>query len=269
MNEPIKIVTIIQARMGSTRLPHKVMMPLAGKPLLLRMYQRVDAANYTDIIIIATTEEEYDDPIISLCKDNDIKYYRGNSIDLLDRHYKAALPFNPDAVVKIPSDCPLIDPGIIDKVLKYYIDNKKLFDFVSNLHPASYPDGNDVEIFAASALKDAWLNAKKELEREHTTPYFWENQDKFNLGNVQWEIGKDYSMSHRFTIDYEQDYEFITRVYEELYTEDKIFTLQDILNLLGEKPEIKKINEKYAGVNWYRNQLDELKTITKKNTRNI
>jgi spore coat polysaccharide biosynthesis protein SpsF len=269
LNEPIKIVTIIQARMGSTRLPNKVMMPLAGKPLLLRMYQRVDAANYTDTIIIATTEEEYDDPIISLCKDNDIKYYRGNSIDLLDRHYKAALPFNPDAVVKIPSDCPLIDPGIIDKVLKYYIDNKKLFDFVSNLHPASYPDGNDVEIFAASALKDAWLNAKKELEREHTTPYFWENQDKFNLGNVQWEIGKDYSMSHRFTIDYEQDYEFITRVYEELYTEDKIFTLQDILNLLGEKPEIKKINEKYAGVNWYRNQLDELKTITKKNTRNI
>ncbi len=269
MNKPIKIVTIIQARMGSTRLPNKVVMPLAGKPLLLRMYERVNAANYTDTIIIATTEEEYDDPIVSLCKDNSIKYYRGNSTDLLERHYKAALPFNPDAVVKIPSDCPLIDPNIIDKVLKYYIDNKNIFDFVSNLHPASYPDGNDVEIFSASALKDAWLNAKKELEREHTTPYFWENQDKFNVGNVQWESGKDYSMSHRFTIDYEHDYEFIKRVYEELYTEEKIFSLQEILNLLDEKPEIKNINEKYAGVNWYRKYLDELKTITKKNTRNI
>ena len=255
--------------MGSSRLPGKVMMPLAGKPLLLRMYERVDAANYTDTIIIATSEDDDDDPIVSLCKDNGIKYYRGNSTNLLDRHYKAALPFNPDAVVKIPSDCPLIDPGIIDKVLKYYIDNKNIFDFVSNLHPASYPDGNDVEIFSASTLKDAWLNAKKELEREHTTPYFWENRDKFNVGNVEWESGKDYSMSHRFTIDYEHDYEFIKRVYEELYTEEKIFSLQEILNLLDEKPEIKNINEKYAGVNWYRNHLDELKTITKKNTRNI
>ena len=268
MNEPIKIVTIIQARVGSTRLPNKVMMPLAGKPLLLRMYERVDAANYTDTIIIATTEEEIDDPIVSLCKDNGIKYYRGNSTDLLDRHYKAALPFNPYAVVKIPSDCPLIDPDIIDKVLKYYIDNKNIFDFVSNLHPASYPDGNDVEIFSADALKDTWLNAKKELEREHTTPYLWENQDKFSVGNVLWEGEKDYSMSHRFTIDYDQDYEFIKRVYGELYTEDNIFSLQDILNLLDEKPEIKNINEKYVGLNWYRNHLDELKTI-KKNTRNI
>ena len=255
--------------MGSTRFPNKVLMPLAGKPLLLRMYERVNAANYTDTIIIATTEEKNDDPIINLCKESHLKYFRGNSTDLLDRHYKAALPFNPDAVVKIPSDCPLIDPGVIDKVLKYYIDNKNIFDFVSNLHPASYPDGNDVEIFSAGALKDAWLNAKKELEREHTTPYFWENKDKFKVGNVEWETGLDYSMSHRFTIDYKQDYEFVSRVYEELYSTDKIFTLQDILNLLHEKPEIKIINEKYAGVNWYRNHLHELKTITEKNTRNI
>jgi len=269
LNKPIKIFTIIQARIGSSRLPGKVMMPLAGKPLLLRLHERIAAANYTNTIIIATTEEENDDPIVTLCKDNGIKYYRGNSNDLLDRHYKAALPFNPDAVVKIPSDCPLIDPAIIDKVLKYYIDNEIIFDFVSNLHPASYPDGNDIEIFSASALKDAWLNAKKELEREHTTPYFWENQDKFNVGNVLWDSGNDYSMSHRFTIDYEEDYEFIKRVYEELYSGDKIFSLQDILNLLDEKPEIKKINEKYAGEYWYRNHLDELKTITKKNTRNV
>ena len=131
------------------------MMPLAGKPLLLRLYERIAAANFTDTIIIATTEEDDDDPIVSLCKDNGIEYYRGNSTDLLDRHYKAALPFNPDAVVKIPCDCPLIDPHIIDKVLKYYIENKNRFDFVSNLHPASYPDGNDVEIFSASALNGA------------------------------------------------------------------------------------------------------------------
>ena len=255
--------------MGSSRLPNKVMMPLADKPLLLRLYERVNAAKYTDTIIIATTEEENDDPIIGFCEENRIEYYRGNSTDLLDRHYKAVLPFNPDAVVKIPSDCPLIDPDVIDKVLKYYIDNKNKFDYVSNLHPASYPDGNDVEIFSSGALKDAWLNAKKEFEREHTTPYFWENQDRFKVGNIEWENELDYSMSHRFTIDYKEDYEFISRVYDELYSADKIFSLQDILNLLDEKPDIKAINEKYAGVNWYRNHLHELKTITKENTRNI
>ena len=255
--------------MGSSRLPKKVMLPLSGKPLLLRMYERVRAARYTDTIIIATTEEKCDDPIVKLCNENSIKYFRGHSTDLLERHYKAALPFNPDAVVKIPSDCPLIDPNIIDKVLKYYIDNKDNFDFVSNLHPATYPDGNDVEIFSAGALKDAWLNSKKGLEREHTTPYFWDNQDTFNVGNIVWESGKDFSMSHRFTIDYELDYLFIAKVYEELYTKNKIFTLQNILDLLDEKPEIKKINERYAGVNWYRNHLDELKTITKNNTKNI
>jgi spore coat polysaccharide biosynthesis protein SpsF len=269
VNEQIKIVTVIQARMGSTRLPNKVMMPLAEKPLLFRMYERVAASKHSGKIIIAVTEEKIDEPIIKMCEENGIDYFRGSTNDLLDRHYKAALTFNPDAVVKIPSDCPLIDPKVIDKVLKYYIDNYNKFDFVSNLHPASYPDGNDVEVFSMNALKDAWLNAKKDLEREHTTPYFWENPEAFKIGNILWESGKDFSMSHRFTIDYPEDYDFIKRVYDELYDEDNIFSLDDILNLLGKKPDILKINEKYAGVNWYRNHLSELKTVSKNSTRII
>ena len=255
--------------MGSTRLPNKVMMPLAGKPLLFRMYQRVAASKLAGTIVIAATEEKIDDPIIQLCEENSIKYFRGNSTDLLDRHYKCALQYKPDTVVKIPSDCPLIDYNIIDKVLKYYIDNRNHFDFVSNLHPQSYPDGNDVEVMSFNVLKDAWQNAKLSLEREHTTPYFWENPDKFRIGNVKWESGKDYSMTYRFTIDYEEDYLFIKAVYDELYHQNPLFTLDDILKLLESKPEIKKINEKYAGVNWYRNHLNELKTITSKETKII
>jgi spore coat polysaccharide biosynthesis protein SpsF len=267
-NSP-KIVTVIQARMGSTRLPGKVMFPLAGQPLLLRMYERVSHSEYAGNIVIAITEEKTDYQLEELCIDNDISLFRGSSLDLLDRHFKASINYNADIVIKIPSDCPLIDPEIIDKVVIYYLNNGNKFDYVSNLHPPTYPDGNDVEVMSFSALQNSWTNAKKDFEREHTTPYIWENQNKFRIGNVSWETGLDYSMTHRFTIDYKEDYEFIKRVYDELYSINPKFSLIDILKLLEKKTEIKKINEMYAGVNWYRNHLDELKTITVEQTKKI
>lgn len=255
--------------MGSSRLPGKVLLPLAGKPLLLQMYERVTYSEYAGNVVMAITEDESDNQLDSLCKQNNINVFRGHSIDLLDRHYKAAKKNNAEVVIKIPSDCPLIDPEVIDKVILYYIDNSDKFDFVSNLHPPSYPDGNDVEVMNFSALENAWINAKKDFEREHTTPYIWENPDKFRIGNVSWDTGLDYSMTHRFTIDYKEDYEFIKIIYDQLYSINPKFSLKDILKLLEEKPEIKKINEKYAGVNWYRNHLNELKTITPKQTKII
>jgi len=264
-----KIVTVIQARMGSSRLPGKVLLPLAGKPLLLRMYERVSLTNYAGEIVIAITEDQSDNELAVLCQKNGLNVFRGSSLDLLDRHYKTAKKYNAEAVIKIPSDCPLIDPHIIGKVILYYINNSDKFDFVSDLHPPSYPDGNDVEIMSFKALERAWINAKKDFEREHTTPYIWENTDKFRIGNVVWETGLDYSMTHRFTIDYHEDYNFIKKVYDELYPKNERFGLNDILKLLEEKPEIKKINEKYVGVNWYRNHLHELKTISFEQTRKI
>ncbi|MBS4035715.1 MAG: glycosyltransferase family protein [Ignavibacterium sp.] len=269
MKSSLKIITIIQARNGSSRLPNKVMMPLCGKPLLLRMLERVFLSKLAGKVIVAITTDKSDDAIEANCTNNQIKFFRGHPTDLLDRHFKAALESNADAVVKIPSDCPLIDPQIIDKVLKFYIDNSDKYDYVSNLHPATYPDGNDVEIFSMTALKVAWENATRELEREHTTPYFWENPDKFRIGNVEWETGLDYSMSHRFTIDYIEDYLFIQAVYDELYNRNPEFSVNDILELLERKPEIKQLNEKYIGVNWYRNHLGDLKTITKEQTKII
>ena len=151
--------------------------------------------------------------------------------------------------------------------MDFYIENEGKYDFVSNLHPATYPDGNDVEIMTIEALSKAWNEASRPLELEHTTPYFWENPDKFRLANVTWETGLDYSMSHRFTIDYHEDYLFIKRVFEELYQQNPAFSLDDILRLLQQKPEIYTINERFAGVNWYRNHLDELKTITPEQTK--
>ena len=262
-----RIVTVVQARLGSSRLPGKVMMDIMGKPLLLRMIKRVQRARLAGTIVIATTTEPADDVIEQLCAQNGLNCYRGSKDDLLDRHYQAALPFTPDAVVKIPSDCPLIDPAVIDKVLQYYIDTN--FDFVSNLHPATYPDGNDVEVIRWSAMVKARNEATRTLEREHTTPYIWENPDLFTIGNVIWESGLDYSMSDRWTIDYPEDFEFIKTVYEHLYPVNPDFNLEDIVHLTRQNPDIYAINSKYAGVNWYRNHLDELKTITKDKTKSI
>ncbi|MEO8233494.1 MAG: glycosyltransferase family protein [Ignavibacteriota bacterium] len=269
MNKSINIVTVIQARTSSSRLPNKIFLPLVDKPLLYRMYERVAASKLKGTIVIATTTDKNDDRVEELCKEYNLNCYRGHPTDLLDRHYQAAKLFNADAVVKIPSDCPLIDSNIIDKVLTFYLDNLDKYDYVSNLHPQSYPDGNDVEIMSFEALKNAWQNTKKDFEREHTTPYIWENPDKFRIGNVAWETGLDYSMSHRFVIDYEKDYNLIKNVYDELYSLNPNFTLQDILDLFERKPEIKKKNVEYCGVNWYRNHLNELKTITSEQTKII
>ncbi|MEW6703132.1 MAG: glycosyltransferase family protein [Bacteroidota bacterium] len=257
----MKIVTVIQARMSSTRLPGKVMLPILGRPLLVRMIERVNAAELTGEIVVATSTNPDDDAIEKLCAQEKINCFRGHLNDLLDRHYMTAKKFSADGVVKIPSDCPLIDPIVIDKVLNYYISNADKFDFVSNLHPATYPDGNDVEVMSFTALERAWKEAEKNFEREHTTPFIWENPDKFRIANIEWETGLDFSTTHRWTIDFEEDYLFIKKIYEELYPNNPIFSLREILDLIEQKPEIAAINQKYLGKYWYENHLNELKQI--------
>jgi spore coat polysaccharide biosynthesis protein SpsF len=263
----INVVTVVQARTGSSRLPNKVMLPLAGKPLLVRMVERVQAAKLAGTVVVATTTNSQDDLIEELCRREGILCFRGHPTDLLDRHYRAGKHFDADAVVKIPSDVPLIDPKIIDKVLGTYLLNPDAYDYVSNLHPPSYPDGNDVEVMYMGALEIAWREAKRGFEREHTTPFLWESPERFSIANVAWETGLDYSMTHRWTIDYEEDYMFIDAVYEALYPYDPLFGLGDILALLELRPEIADLNALYAGVNWYRHHLDDLKTVGQQQTR--
>ncbi len=225
------------------------------------MYERVDAAKIKKEIVIATTTGKEDDVIADLCRQNNIKCFRGHPLDLLDRHYKAAIEYNADVVVKIPSDCPLICPDVIDNVLEFYTDNEESFDFVSNLHPPTHPDGNDVEVIPVSILKTAWEEATQKHEREHTTPYIWDNPGRFRIGNVEWETGLDLSKSHRFTIDYKEDYDFIKMIYDELYVENKVFKLCDIMMLLDRNPELKKFNEMYLGEYWYNGVAGKLKTV--------
>jgi spore coat polysaccharide biosynthesis protein SpsF len=256
-----KIVIVVQARMSSSRLPGKVMLPILGETLLFRMIERLKRVKYPVQIVVATSERSDDMAIVNEAIKANVAYYQGSLSNLLDRHYQVGRNMGADLVLKIPSDCPLIDPSVIDRVLDYFYENGQRFDFVSNLHPATYPDGNDVELMTMECLEKAWHEASRPLELEHTTPYIWEHPDKFSIGNVLWETGLDYSMSHRFTIDYREDYDFIKRVFEELYPKKPDFDMDDILHLLDKKSEIYDINAYYAGVNWYRNHLDELKTV--------
>lgn len=260
-----KIVAVVQARMSSTRLPGKVLLPILGQPILLLMLERLSYAKHVDEIVIATTTEAEDDVIEEICSKHTFICYRGDKYDLLDRHYCAALQSEADIVLKIPSDCPLIDYRIIDEVIRFFISGD--FDYGSNLHPASYPDGNDVEVMTMAALQHAWIYAQKDFEREHTTPYLWEAPEKFKIGNFVWPAGKDLSMSHRFTIDYMEDYLLIREVFEALYFKNQQFSLEDILGLLEKRPDIYALNKKYVGVNWYRHHLQELRTIDRSQTK--
>lgn len=260
-----KIVVFIQARMGSTRFPAKVLRKVMGKELLLHMCERVKLAKTVDDIVVITSANPENDRIEYLCKDHYIKYYRGSENDLLDRHYQAAREFGADFIVKIPSDCPLTDPAIIDRVLSLWINNQDKYDYVSNYHPPTFPDGLDVEGSSFQIISIAWQEAKRPLEREHTFPFIWDNPQRFRIGNVE-NLHGNMFMTHRWTLDYEEDYEFIKRVFEELKTKVG-FSMEDVLNLLVEKPEIAAINRVHAGVNWYRKHEGELKTVTKNQYR--
>jgi len=263
-----RILVVIQARMGSTRLPGKVLLPLAGAPLLARMIERVRAASTPFELAMATPWLAADEPVRALCRELSVPCVSGHPTDLLKRHHQAALELGAEVVVKIPSDCPLIDPGAIDRVLDFYRENAGRYDYVSNLHPATWPDGNDVEVLPLPVLTAAWREAERPFEREHTTPFVWERPERFRLGNVAWETGSDLAKSHRFTVDYPEDYAFVAAVYDALWAPDRpVFGLAEILALLRERPDLRGLNSRYAGVNWYRHHLGELKTIDPRETR--
>jgi len=255
----MKITVVVQARMGSSRLPGKVLLPAAGTPLLLRMIERVCAARTPSEVVIATTELAVDDPIRDLARVAGVACVRGHATDCLDRHVAAARATSADAVVKIPSDCPLIDPATIDRVISAFLDEQS--DYVSNLHPPSWPDGFDVEVMTRGALETAWRESTRPLDREHTTPFLWDNPERFGLHNVAWDTGLDYSASHRLTLDYAEDYVVIRGVYDELWSPDRPFTLAQIIALLEARPALRAQNAIHLGTSWYRKHPGELKTL--------
>jgi spore coat polysaccharide biosynthesis protein SpsF len=256
------VVTIIQARTGSTRLPGKVLLPLAGAPALLRQVERVRAAHFSGTVVVATTTLAEDDVIERMCLAHGVPVFRGHPTDLLDRHIAAARAFRADHVVKVPSDCPLIDPGAIDRVIGFALADEGNWDYVSNLHPATWPDGNDVEVMPLASLEIAWRESTRACDREHTTPYLWDHPERFRAGNVVWETGLDLSATHRFTLDHAEDYAFISEIYAAIFPTKALFGVRDVLELLAERPALRALNARHLGTNWYARHLGELRTVT-------
>jgi spore coat polysaccharide biosynthesis protein SpsF len=248
------IVAVIQARMGSQRLPGKVLLNLNGKPVLWHVVNRASHARTLDKVIVATTTNPEDNEIETFCRKESVPCFRGSADDVLDRYYQCVryLEEHGDTVefiVRITADCPVIDPEIIDRVVA--LMQKGEYDYASNVIPPTYPDGLDVEVFTLITLKTAYEKAHLKSEREHVTPFII-NSPLMKKGNIS--HSEDLSFL-RWTLDEPEDFTFITQVYEHLYDKNPDFLMNDILHLLNQYPEMQKINSAFSRNEGYRLSL--------------
>jgi len=228
---------IIQARMGSTRLPGKILEKVHNDiPSFQYTINQLRFSKNIDKIVIATTELSEDDVIETFVKNQNLDCFRGNTENVLDRYYQCAKKFEFDSIVRITSDCPLIDPFITDQVIQAFID--EAYDYVSNVFPRTFPTGLETEVIRASALELAWKNAKLPSEKEHVTPYFKNNKEKFRIKNVK----NNVDLSHlRWALDYEEDLKLIREIIKKI-SKNPIH-MKDILELFDKEPNLPQINK--------------------------
>jgi spore coat polysaccharide biosynthesis protein SpsF len=262
----MRIVTVIQARVGSTRFPRKVVQDVSGAPALERMLERVRAARLVGTVVLATTTLRDDDELQALGERCGVPVVRGHPTDLLDRHVHAGRAFQADAVVKIPSDCILIDPAVIDEVIGAWLEAPDDWDFVSNLHPPTHPDGNDVEVMPMRLLEQAHAQAVRALEREHTTPWFWDPPGRWRVRNVTMPDGANHARTHRLVLDYPEDLTVLRAVFDGVRDRWPYVSVAEIVAWMDAHPEVTDANAALRGVNWYRHHLDELTAVTSNDT---
>lgn len=234
----MRVVAIVQARMSSTRLPGKVLLDIAGAPMLDRVLARVRRARRVHQIVVATTREAVDDVLAAHCGRRSIPVVRGSKDDVLDRYREAAEQFPGDAIVRITSDCPLLSPEVVDRVVARFVEAAPGFDYVSNsLEPRTFPRGLDVEVIAPAALERASREDHNPGWREHVTPYLYRNPDRFRIGRV--DADEDHSQL-RWTVDTPADLRFARSVYAAFPNDG--FEWTDVLALLASRPELVEIN---------------------------
>lgn len=231
------ILIIVQARMGSQRLPGKTLRKILNKTLLSYQLERLKRVVNAQAVIVATSTAAQDDLIEAASRSEGVKVYRGSENDVLDRYYQAAKTFNGDIIIRICGDCPLIDPVVIDKVINFYLTHS--YDYVANTLARTYPRGMDVEIFSFDLLKRAAKEAGLPEEREHVTPYFYEHPDLFSLGNVSNDSDQS---SHRWTVDTEEDFQLIKHIIESLWPVKPYFNMDDVLQVISLHPEWTALN---------------------------
>lgn len=252
---PPRVVAIIQARMGSSRLPGKVLLDLAGKPMLARVVARTSRATAVDQVLVATTSDASDDPVAACCDAMGVPCARGSTHDVLDRYYQAAKDAEADVIVRITADCPVIDPDLVDGCVKTLQEGS--YDFTCNRLPLpftrTYPIGLDTEVCTFAALQKAWDEADENFHREHVMPYLYEGVE-LSVVSRQLSAGvsprgfkiaqlhhtSDYG-AYRWTVDTPEDLAFMRRVYARFNGRDDFFW-KDVLTLVHAEPELMEIN---------------------------
>ena len=250
-----KVVAIVQARTSSTRLPGKVLKPLGNNTMLVQQIRRMQKSKMLSEIIVATSTESSDDAIQTLCEEHEFDYYRGSLNDVLSRYYNAAVKHEAEVVVRVTGDCPLSDPYLIDEVIKLHLNKDS--KYTSNCRPATFPDGFDVEVFDFDLLEDAYENAKLPSEREHVSPYIVKNIEKLNYENDE-----DLS-AMRVTVDNEEDLQVVTKIYDALDGDNRLFEYREVITFLKNNPQVTKLNSKYMRNEGTLKSLEEDKQFLK------
>ncbi len=235
----MRVVLITQARMTSTRLPGKVLKEVLGKPLLEYHVERLRQARNADEVVVATTKNDTDEPIVELCGKLGVTCFRGSEEDVLSRYYGAAVEHSAEVIVRVTSDCPLIDPAVIDRVISTFQDRLPEVDYVANTLERTFPRGMDTEVLTFGALDEAHREATETPDREHVTRFIYMHPERYRMENVALE--SDLS-SHRWTVDTPEDFKLIRLLIEALYVARPRFTLEDCLEVSLRHPEWAKIN---------------------------
>jgi len=247
---------ICQARYASTRLPGKVLLTIRNKPLLWYLLKRLELVKTPNQIIIATSTSDSNKPLLDYLREQKINYYAGDENDVLDRFYRTAKHYSGEIIVRITADCPLIDSTLIDRGLDIFLNDN--FDYLSNVHPPTFPDGYDIEIFTFKALETSWKNAKLNSEREHVTPFIYNNPNIFRIENFQ----NDKDLSNiRLTVDTKKDFILISKIIENFHDRWTKFDLKDVITFINQNPHLLKINAQYERNEGYFKSLKEDKLI--------
>lgn len=236
----MKYLAMIQARCGSSRLPNKILMELAGKPALLRTINRVQASKFVDETMVVTSINIENLAVLKLCADNGVRVFAGAEDDVLDRFYQAAKLLKPEYIVRVTGDCPLYDAALLDAAIAQMREDA---DYIAQLSEETYPDGLDIEVFKFEALERSWREARLVSEREHVTQYIRKRGELFNLQDLRFPYG-DFGFE-RWTLDEQEDYVLIKAIYEHFGDNDG-FSATDVIGYLDKNPELRQINNRYA-----------------------
>lgn len=242
MRGAMKTIATVEARMAASRLPGKVMRELMGKPVLHRVVERISQAKSVEDVVVATSDNSADDIIANYCQANSISYYRGSEDDVLKRVVEAGTRFGGEVIVQLGADNPLYDPDIIDQLVDIYLNGD--FDYVCNDLELTYPEGVEVHVVSLETLKGVMARTDDELDREDVNRFIWEHPEQYRIMNVR-APRELYAPDARLTLDYEEDYTVIVKVFEALYPKNQNFRTRDILSFLESHPEIKNLNDHY------------------------